>query len=113
MEKETYEPKEDWFHNKNSYKAFMYAVELVQKLKDLQKQGYLLLDDSALLIGEWVVVSRPEDSTVGLRDGNCTHLYVGSQWDSRTGKTYCTLKEVKEAFSKVRCIHPTHIKKVS
>ncbi len=52
MEKETYEPKEEWFHNKNSYKAFMHAVELVQKLKDLQKQGYLLLDDFALLTGE-------------------------------------------------------------
>ena len=113
MEKETCEPKEEWFHNKNSYKAFMYAVELVQKLKDLQKQGYLLLDDFALLTGEWVVLLNPEYPTVGIKDGCCTHSYVGSQWDCKTGKTYCTLKEVKEAFSKVQCIHPKHIKKVS
>lgn len=113
MHKEAYEPEEEWFHNKNSYKAFMYAVELVQKLKDLQKQGYLLLDEGSVITGEWVVLLNPEDPTVGIKDGCYTDAYVGSQWDSRTGKTYCTLKEVEEAFSKIRCIHPTHIKKVS
>jgi len=95
----------DWFHNKTSYEAFLYALSLVDKIKQAQSEGAIIYDGNGILTGEFVVDYDPSGPTIGVKEGCTTFGYVGSQWDTRTGKTYCTKKEVKEAFGGISWVY--------
>lgn len=104
--------KPEWFHNKGSYEAFLYAVSLVEKIKDAQSKGAVVYDGSEMLTGEWVIDCNPEEPSIGVKEGNCTFGYVGSCWDCKSNKTYCTKKEVKEALKGVSWVYPKDLHKL-
>jgi len=102
----------DWFHNKTSYEAFLYALTLVGKIKEAQSEGAIIYDEDGILTGEWVVDYDPEDPAILLQKGCSGWYYVGSQWDTRSGKVYCTKKEVKEAFKGISWVYPKDFHKL-
>lgn len=104
--------KPDWFHNKTSYEAFLYAITLVDKIKQAQSEGAIIYDEGEILIGEWIVSYDPDEPSILLHKGNCVWYYVGEQWDTRTGKIYCTKKEVKGAFKGISWVYPKDFHKL-
>ena len=104
--------KPEWFHNKGSYEAFLYAVSLVEKIKDAQSKGAIVYDGSEMLVGDWIIDLSKDEPSVGVRHNNVTYVYVGSCWDCRSGKTYCTKKEVKDAFKGISWIYPKDFHKL-
>lgn len=104
--------KPDWFHNKTSYEAFLYALTLVNKIKQAQTEGAIVYDKDGILTGEWVVKYDPEQPSIGIKEDSSTSLYVGWQWDTRSGKVYCTKKEVKEAFGGISWVYPKDFHKL-
>lgn len=102
----------EWFHDKRSYDAFLYAISLVEKIKEAKSKGAVVYDDSEKITGEWVIDCNPKEPSIGVREGNCTFRYVGSCWDERSNKTYCTKKEVKEAFKDISWIYPKDFNKL-
>lgn len=101
-----------WFHNKTSYEAFLYALTLVNKIKQAQSNGAVIYDTDRILQGEWVVEYDPGNPWIGVEHERCYHGYVGSQWDSRSGKVYCTKKEVKDAFKGISWVYPKDFHKL-
>jgi len=104
--------KPDWFHNKTSYEAFLYALTLVGKIKEAQSKGAIIYDCGEILDGEWFVDYDSEAPYIGVKFDNCIFGYVGSCWDGKTGKTYCTKKEVKEAFKGISWVYPKDFHKL-
>lgn len=43
---------------------------------------------------------------------NCTIRYVGSCWGCHSNKTYCTKKEVKDAFKGISWVYPKDFNKL-
>lgn len=106
------EIKQEWFHNKSSYEAFLYAVELVEKIKRVQENGGIVFESGEQITGEWEVRLNPDDPCIGVKEGICFLGYVGSCWDAKTGKTYCTKKEVKESFGNISWVYPQDFHKL-
>lgn len=102
----------EWFHNKTSYEAFLYALTLVDKIKQAQSEGAIIYDEDGILTGEFVVDCDPSGPTIGVKEGFATYGYVGWQWDIRSGKTYCTKKEVKDAFKGISWVYPKNFHKL-
>jgi len=102
----------DWFHNKTSYEAFLYALTLVDKIKQAQSEGAIIYDCGETLNGEWIVDYNPENPSIYTKEDRCGFGYVGDQWDSHSGKTYCTKKEVKEAFKGISWVYPKDFHKL-
>ena len=102
----------EWFHNKVSYEAFLYAAEIATKLQKIKETGAFIFDGSARLEGNFVVRLEDTESCVGYKENNSTTAYCGLQWDSKSGKIWCTKKEVKEAFSGIRYVNPKDAKKI-
>jgi len=106
------EISQDFFHNKRSYEAFVWAMNKGKELQILQDQGALIFDADGLVTGKFTIKIDGVDSKIGLVEGNCTWGLVGCCWDGTSGKIYCTMREVKETFSKFKYVEPKHIKKV-
>ena len=106
------EISQDFFHNKRSYEAFMWAVEKCKQLQTLQAQGALIFDEDGLVTGKFIIRVDAEESCVAIREGNCTFVLVGSTWSADSGKILSTLKDVKNTFSKFKYVDSKHIKKV-
>lgn len=106
------EISQDFFHNKRSYEAFMWAADKCKELQILQEQGALIFDDEGLVTGKFIIRCEGTDSIVGVENGCCTTGLVGYCWNATSGKIYCTMKEVKDTFSKFKYVEPRHIKKV-
>lgn len=102
----------DWFHNKTSYEAFLYALTLVDKIKQAQNEGAIIYGKGRILTGEWVVSYKPNDLFIGVKIENCIGIYVGYYRIDRSGKTYCTKKEVKEAFKGISWVYPKYFHKL-
>lgn len=103
---------QEWFHNKQFYEAFLYAVSLVEKIKDAQSKGAIVYDGKEMLTGEWIIDLNPEEPSIGIKEGNCTFGYVGWTWNERSNKTYCTKKEVKESFKNISWVYPKYFNKL-
>jgi len=106
------EIKQEWFHNKSSYEAFLYAVTLVDKINQAKNKGAIIYDSGSEIAGEFKVVIDSENSRIGIDEDNCFFGYVGSCWSSQTGRIYCTKKEVKEAFKGVSWVFPKDFHKL-
>jgi len=105
--------QKEWFCNKNSYNAFLYAMDIAEKLENLRLKGAMIFEGNDLLPndGKWVVNLEPEEPYVGFLHDHCTQGYAGMCWDD-SEKTWVTKKEVKEAFKNIRYIIPQKIHKV-
>jgi len=104
--------KPEYFHNKTSYEAFLYALILVDKIKQAQSEGAIIYDTEGILTGEWVVRYDPDEPWIGVKHDNCWFGYVGGCWDVRSGRMYCTKKEVKEAFKGISWVYPKDFHKL-
>lgn len=102
---------QDWFHNERSYKAFVWAAEVTQKLEALRKQGAMIFDDGDVLpnSGEWIVQLDGENSFTGYRHENCTQMYYGGSHDCESGKLWATMKEIKRFYSGIKVVMPKDI----
>jgi hypothetical protein len=105
--------EKEWFANKNSYNAFLYAMGIAEKLESLRLKGAMIFENNRILPndGKWVVRLEPEQPVVGFVQGACMVGYAGMCWDDNE-KTWVTKKEVKEAFSKIRYTMPESIHKI-
>lgn len=104
------------FENARSYEAAVYAVEQVNKVLALVKQGYLVLEDGALFNpGFEINYSKTtfsmygfeNDGTdkVGCRVWLVGHCKGGPNYDLN----YVTKKEIKDWFKKYRFIKKSNI----
>ncbi len=103
---------QDWFHNKGSYEAFLYAVSLVEMVKEAQSKGAVVYDGKEMLTGDWIISYNPDEPYIGVKEGSCTIGYVGWTWDERSNKTYCTKAEVKESFKNISWVYPKDFNKL-
>ena len=103
---------QDWFHNKQSYEAFLYAVSLVEKIKEAISKGAIVYDGDEVITGEWMIDLNPAEPSICVKEENCTIGYVGSCWDCHSNKTYCTKKEVKDAFKGISWVYPKDFNKL-
>lgn len=106
------EISQEFFHNKRSYDAFMWAAGKCKELQILQEQGALIFDENELVVGKFIVRCEGTDSLVGVEDGYCTTGLVGWCWDEASGKIYCTMQWVKKRFGKFKYVDLKDIKKV-
>lgn len=106
------EISQDFFHNKRSYEAFVWAMNKCVELQILQEQGALIFDEDELVSGKFTIKIDETDSRIGIVEGSCTLGLVGYCWDCESGKISCTMQEVKKRFSKFKYVEPKHIKKV-
>lgn len=104
--------KQEWFHNKSSYEAFMYAAALVDQINQAKSKGAIIYDDGSEVKGDFKVILNPDSPRIGVSVANCFCGYVGYCCDSKTGKTYCTKKKVKESFKNVSWVFPKDFHKL-
>ena len=102
----------EWFHNKTSYEAFLYALTLVDKIKQAQNEGAIIYDKGYILTGEWFVDYDPDDPSIFLQRGSSKCYFVGSRWNIRSGKVSTTKEEVKEAFKGISWVYPKDFHKL-
>ena len=104
----------DWFHNERSYNAFLYAVNVTQKLEELRKKGAMIFDGDYLCPkdGQWLVELDGVNSFAGFRHENATQMYYGGSHDCESGKAWATMKEIKGFFADIRVTMPCDVKTV-
>lgn len=113
--KDISEIKREWFYNKRSYEAFVYAANIALELIKLQDAGAVFFDkDDSLLNGSWAIVLNGEKSSIGLvsytimGDVRSICSYVGPQWydhDERE-RMWVGKREVKAVFKGLRYVMP-------
>lgn len=100
--------KEEWFDGIRAYRAFLYGVDLIDKLNSAKELGYLVYDDEdgSVMNGDFVVELNENDSVLGYRpnNSNCLFTYAGCTHSIEDHKIYCTKKGIKENFSNISII---------
>lgn len=100
--------KVEWFANKRSYYAFIYAIECCQKLQNLANKGYTFIDQYSNVQKNWEIEIDGSESCV-LLDRTC---FAGGEWveTPEGNKIWCTKKAVDSFLRHIRCIPPSNLK---
>ncbi|WPJ72173.1 hypothetical protein DEEACLCL_00156 [Salmonella phage CRW-SP2] len=97
----------EWFANKRSYEAFLYAMDCCLKMKCLESQGYIFINERSHLCKDWEIRIDGSDSCVLL---DCVS-FAGGEWtDDEVWKIWCTKKSVNEFLRGIKCIPPYQAK---
>lgn len=101
----------EWFHNDRSYKAFLYAAKVTEKLESLRKKGAIIFDGEDCISNDakWIVVLDGVNSFTGYNHGNVTQMYYGGCHDCESGKLWSTMKETKESYGSIKVVMPKDV----
>lgn len=97
--------KKEWFSGISSYNAFIYACNLGSIVNSYIDKGYLLLANGEAYEGRFVLDVDGNNSTIGLKQGNCTFVHCGcTHDDDELCRIYATKKMVDECFNEIELI---------
>ena len=100
----------EWFANKRSYEAFLYAMDCCLKMDHLESQGYMFINEYSRPCKNWEIRIDGSDSCV-LLDCIC---FAGGEWyagpSQEEWKIWCTKKSVNEFLRGIKCIPPYQAK---
>lgn len=101
----------DWFANDQSFAAFCYAVDRCRKLKSLETEGYIFIDEEGRINKDWEIRIEGTESCVLLD----RVFFAGGQWSKnpKTGEydlIWCTKGEVDKFLRSIKCIPPRKFK---
>lgn len=104
------ELKPEMFDGIRSYKAFLYAIKVFEKLEKLQKEGYIFFYGESSVDDYFFVDKKSLEA--GTRKNNCSCPVIGCTFGGDDyDKPYITKSEINDYVKQLRFVHPNNINK--
>jgi len=99
------------FESKRGYMAAVYAIELLNKLLEYQKGGWVTIDEGIMKEPVFRIDYDDEDFQVSVETEDGRVVFVGDvHGGPNCDKVYLTKKVVREWFNRYRFIRKVNVK---